>query len=177
MFSDAQVYVALSRASNENGLELLNFNPRLVRADWRAFRFYTDPTYKPRLWNEKPPPENRLTSEEVPPPANPASLQGLSIVFTGELGNFEREKAELLVTRCGGVVRGNVSGKTNLLVVGSTLEDGREIETTTKYKKAKEIIDRTNNKSNLRIIDKRELFALIRGTKSNLATTQKQEYL
>ena len=36
-----------------------------------------------------------------------------------------------------------------------------------KYKKAKEIIDGPNNKSNLRIIDKRELFTLIRGTKSN----------
>ena len=165
VFSEAQVYVALSRASNEDGLELVNFNPRLVRCDWRALKFYTDPTYKPRLWNEKP-----LASvngrEEAPPSANPGSLHGLSIVFTGELGSFDREKAELLVKGCGGVVRGSVSGKTNLLVVGTTLEDGREVESTIKYKKAKEIIDSDNNKSNLRIIDKGELFAIIKGTKT-----------
>ena len=92
----------------------------------------------------------------------PISCHGLSIVFTGELGSFDREKAECLVKACGGVVRGSVSGKTNLLVVGTTLEDGREVESTMKYKKAKEIIDGDNNKSKLRIIDKAELFSLIR---------------
>lgn len=177
VFSEAQVYVALSRASNENGLELCNFNPRLVRCDWRALKFYTDPTYKPRLWNEKPPASNNGGSgmaEERPPSANPGSLQGLSIVFTGELGSFDRFQAESLVKSCGGIVRGSVSGKTNLLVVGTTLEDGREVESTQKYKKAKEIIDGNNNKSNLRIIDKSEFFALIKGTRSAASKQRKQ---
>ena len=172
------MYVALSRASNENGLELCNFNPRLVRCDWRAMKFYTDPTYKPRLWNEKPPASNNGGSgmaEERPPPANPGSLQGLSIVFTGELGSFDRFQAESLVKSCGGVVRGSVSGKTNILVVGTTLEDGREVESTLKYKKAKEIIDGNNNKSNLRIIDKSEFFALIKGTKPAASNSQKKQ--
>ena len=44
VFSNAQAYVALSRASDENGLELLGFCPKKVRADPRALQFYKDPT-------------------------------------------------------------------------------------------------------------------------------------
>ena len=123
VFSDGQAYVALSRASNEDGLELLGFNPALVRCHWKAKRFYDDKSWKPRLWNEKALAINGGELEEAPPPPRPGSLAGLAIVFTGEFGTFDRMDSERLVEACGGVTRNSVSGKTNLLVVGSTLEE------------------------------------------------------
>ena len=55
VFGNAQAYVALSRASDENGLELFNFCPQKVRADPRALEFYQDPRclHKFPSWKEE----------------------------------------------------------------------------------------------------------------------------
>ena len=45
-------------------------------------------------------------------------LEGLTFVLTGVLDSLEREEAAELVKRYGGKVTGNVSGRTNYLVVG-----------------------------------------------------------
>ena len=162
IFTESQAYVALSRASDENGLQLVNFNPRGVRVDWRALRFYEDPNYQFRRWDEKAPEVVDNGAPEGPPQAVPGCLQGKSFVFTGELGSFDRLQAEALVQACGGLVRQSVTSKTNYLVVGTTLEDGRAVESTWKYRKAKEIIEGGNNKSGLVIINKQEFFSLIK---------------
>jgi len=51
IFAQAQAYVALSRASSVEGLELCNFNPRLVRANPEALSFYQNPHQTFPCWN------------------------------------------------------------------------------------------------------------------------------
>ena len=74
VFAPSQAYVALSRASSEKGLQLLNFKPGHVRCDRRALQFYEDPHHKFRLWNEKLSAEETGEVVEPPPPVNPGAL-------------------------------------------------------------------------------------------------------
>lgn len=163
VFTEAQAYVALSRASDENGLELHNFERRLVRSDRRALDFYANPDGEFRLWNEAQI-QKSLDEDDSPleiPKPIPGCLAGLLFVFTGEFKSCSRAAAENLVKSCGGAVRSAVSGKTNFLVIGEELEDGREVTEGNKYKKASEIIGGPANKSNLKIVDQRDFFALV----------------
>ena len=48
-----------------------------------------------------------------------ADLSGQRLVFTGDLDCMDRDAAKALVESLGGKVTGSVSGKTNILVVGS----------------------------------------------------------
>jgi ATP-dependent DNA helicase PIF1 len=52
VFTEAQTYVALSRASDENGLELRNFAVHKVRANIRALEFYANPAGSFPCWDE-----------------------------------------------------------------------------------------------------------------------------
>lgn len=52
VFTEAQAYVALSRATNEHALELRGFSFGTVRADWRALAFYKHPSRHFPHWNE-----------------------------------------------------------------------------------------------------------------------------
>lgn len=65
-------------------------------------------------------------------------LEGLTIVVTGVFQSVTREQVESLITECGGRKTGSVSGKTNYLVAGHKLEDGREVTQGGKYRNAKE---------------------------------------
>lgn len=71
--------------------------------------------------------------------ATPGILDGLTFVFTGNMENFSREDATDYLKCLGGRVTSAVSGKTDYLVTGSILEDGRAIEEGSKYKKAIEL--------------------------------------
>ena len=51
VFTEAQTYVALSRATDENALELRGFSRAKVRADVRALAFYSSPYSKFPTWN------------------------------------------------------------------------------------------------------------------------------
>jgi ATP-dependent DNA helicase PIF1 len=51
VFADAQAYVALSRASDEKGLELRNFSPDRVRANRMALSFYANPNQDFEHWD------------------------------------------------------------------------------------------------------------------------------
>jgi ATP-dependent DNA helicase PIF1 len=84
VFAEAQLYVALSRVSDETGLELRNFSERRVKANPLALRFHNDPNQqypfwwdldgsKPKIMTEgsssKPKPKNKK------PPRNAAASQ------------------------------------------------------------------------------------------------------
>lgn len=68
------------------------------------------------------------------PPEGP--LNGMSIVFTGELENIDREDMEEIVFKLGAIVGKNVSKKTTHLVYGAHLYDGRAVEQGVKWKAA-----------------------------------------
>jgi replication factor C subunit 1 len=62
------------------------------------------------------------------------ALEDLKVVVTGVMASgVSREQIEDLVLTHGGKVLKSVSGKTNLLVVGTVLEDGRSISEGRKY--------------------------------------------
>lgn len=73
--------------------------------------------------------------------ATPGILEGYTFVFTGNMDDLSREEATDYVKCLGGRVTTAVSGKTNYLITGSILEDGRPIEEGSKYKKAMELGD------------------------------------
>ena len=176
VFTEAQAYVALSRATNESGLELRNFQPSLVRADKRALAFYANPNDLSAInrWDEPediqpagvPAPSFRSPNESststAPPAPKENALKGIAFVLTGEPVGYSRSAAEKLIKDCGGLVRGAVSGKTNYLVVGGQFDDGRSVQSGKKYQAA-QIIMGGENKSGLKIIDIPGLFSLVRG--------------
>lgn len=63
-------------------------------------------------------------------------LDEKTIVISGIFDGISRAKLEEYCTQKGARVTGSVSGKTDLLVVGWKMEDGREITDGGKYKKA-----------------------------------------
>jgi replication factor C subunit 1 len=70
--------------------------------------------------------------------AVPECLSGTTFVFSGVLENLSREASEDLIKTLGGRVTSAISGKTDYLVVGDELEDGRPYTQGSKYKKATE---------------------------------------
>lgn len=63
-------------------------------------------------------------------------LEGLTIVCSGVFNEISREKLEQLIAEYGGRCTGSVSGKTDYLITGYKLEDGREVTQGGKYKNA-----------------------------------------
>uniref|UniRef100_A0A2K6GMT7 Replication factor C subunit 1 n=1 Tax=Propithecus coquereli TaxID=379532 RepID=A0A2K6GMT7_PROCO len=76
------------------------------RSNYQAYRSY--------LNREGP---KALGSKEIPKGAENC-LEGLTFVITGVLESIERDEAKSLIERYGGKVTGNVSKKTNYLVMG-----------------------------------------------------------
>ena len=64
-------------------------------------------------------------------------LEGLTIVVTGIFDRVSREKIIELITKYGARNTSAVSGKTDYLIAGHKLEDGREVTEGGKYKMAK----------------------------------------
>jgi ATP-dependent DNA helicase PIF1 len=65
VFSKAQAYVALSRARDENSLELKNFSRKLVKADICALDFYDNPNTDIPTWDHRWKTDDK---EDVTPP-------------------------------------------------------------------------------------------------------------
>jgi replication factor C subunit 1 len=55
-------------------------------------------------------------------------LSGITIVCSGEFESVSRSKIEEFIASKGGRCTSAVSGKTNYLVVGFKLEDGRSVD-------------------------------------------------
>jgi replication factor C subunit 1 len=73
-----------------------------------------------------------------PHTASGLCFEGLKIAVTGVFESCSREGIEDLILTHGGKVAGAVSGKTNYLVAGNLLEDGRPAQESSKYKNAVE---------------------------------------
>ena len=56
--------------------------------------------------------------EEPVAPVKSTFLSGKTVVFTGELREFSRSRAEEIVRKNGGIPSSSISKKTNLLVIG-----------------------------------------------------------
>ena len=54
-------------------------------------------------------------------------LEGLRFVISGEFETISRDKLEDCIKSKRGVVTGSVSGKTDYLIIGYKLEDGRDV--------------------------------------------------
>ena len=59
-------------------------------------------------------------------------------MLTGIFENIARDRLEKFIHDLGGRTTSAVSGKTNYLITGHKLEDGRDVTTGGKYRKAKE---------------------------------------
>jgi DNA ligase (NAD+) len=84
--------------------------------------------------------------EETAPRLVSKRLAGQTVVFTGELSDFPRPKAEELVREHGGVVGSSVTQKTTLVVVGDSPGS--------KYEKAKAL--------GVKVVDEHEFKRMIR---------------
>ena len=93
-------------------------------------------TKKPEIALCKPNTEMERDSFDVDDIQASECMTGPTFVFTGVMGNLNRDDAIDLVKTLGGRVTTAVSGKTNYLVVGPVLEDGRDYKEGSKYKKA-----------------------------------------
>lgn len=71
--------------------------------------------------------------------ATAGCFDGYTFVFSGVLANLTRDDATEFVKTLGGRVTTTVSRKTDYLVVGEILEDGRPYQEGAKYKKAMEL--------------------------------------
>jgi len=66
----------------------------------------------------------------------PQYLDGLCFVVSGVFENITRDKVETFILDHGGRRTGSVSGKTDYLLVGHKMEDGREVTQGGKYRGA-----------------------------------------
>ena len=92
-------------------------------------------------------------------------LSGIIFVLTGLNESLNRDETIELITRYGGIIRSAVSGKTQYLVAGFEMEDGRPITEGSKYRAAKE--------KKVPIISEDDLLQMIR--RSNPEASAKSE--
>ena len=90
------------------------------------------------------------------PKGKPMCLSGKSFVVTGVLPSLDRDAAKDFIKEWGGSVKTAVSGKTNFLVAGDVLEDGRPVTASSKYRKA---VDKK-----VKIIGQAELLEMVAST-------------
>jgi len=150
---------------------------------------------KPSSPKRKPPPPKKTTPKKsaitkvllVPQPPYPkpfttdqapsGCLNDITFVITGIFSNQSREDMEDFLKILGGRVTKAVSGKTNYLICGNELEDGRPVQDGSKYKKALELGD-----SKIRILmGEEQMYGIVkticesRGGAINLTNKQTNE--
>ena len=95
------------------------------------------------------------------PAGKPNCLAGKAFCLTGVLDSLQREEAEALVTKYGGVLKSGVSSKVDFLLAGALLEDGRALAEGSKHRKMLEF--RAKGKR-IAQIDEDGLFEMIAGS-------------
>ena len=119
--------------------------------------------YRPQwLGPERDPPKHGLKAIPV---GAPNCLENVSFVLTGLNESLTRDEVTELIKKYGGVVRSAISGKTNYLLAGFEMEDGRPITEGSKYKNALA--------KGTKIINEDDLFTILR--ESNPAESAKAE--
>lgn len=89
-----------------------------------------------------------------------ASIEGKSVVITGELQSMFRPDAKAIIEKLGGTLADNVSKKTDILIVGmQDLSRTKGNEKSGKHRKAEKIIE--SGKKHIQIIDESEFIRLI----------------
>jgi len=86
-------------------------------------------------------------------------LQGIVMAFTGELDSMTRQDAEEKCKAAGAKVMGSVSGNTQYLVLGSHLDDGRQVTETSKYRKYLDLKEK--GKKCPELLDENQLLKLL----------------
>jgi len=142
-FATGQAYTALSRARTTAGLKIRGLRPSCVRLDPKVARFYgfqpcgaaAAPVSAASSYPEeqKQPPSSKLAE----PRGHPQALANKRFVITGLHASFDRATLTDIIARHGGKVTTAVSGKTDYLLAGEFLEDGRQSSEGKKYKMAK----------------------------------------
>ena len=84
----------------------------------------------------------------------PQCLEGYTFVVSGIFNEVSRDKVEQLIAEYGGRCTSAISGKTDYLITGYKLEDGREVTEGGKYKNA--------NKKGTKILDEAGFEQLMR---------------
>ena len=74
--------------------------------------------------------------EEKKGKGKPQCLAGMTIVVSGVFNAISRDKLEMMISDYGARCTGSISGKTDYLVIGYKLEDGREVTQGGKFKAA-----------------------------------------
>lgn len=151
VFAESQTYVALSRASDENGLEVRNFHRSRVRANQMALAFYENPKgagdnlfpywdggTRSRDTVATSAEDEELSTTEPTLSKMPTnfSFKNKTFVFAGKLRFFNKDKIEMAVEKEGGIIRKSVSGKTDFLILGRTLNNGKLATMGAQYRKA-----------------------------------------
>lgn len=92
-------------------------------------------------------------------------LQGMKICVTGDIEGYERSDIERMILEHGGKPSSGVSGKTDILIVGTYVDPkvGQAVMTS-KHKKAQELIDMGGK---IRIIYPEEFFNMVRINESD----------
>lgn len=70
------------------------------------------------------------------------SLLGLHFCVNGTFKNIHRKALEELITKNKGKLHSTITGKTDFLIIGDVMEDGRKVEDGKKYQKAKKLCTR-----------------------------------
>eukprot|EP01044_Picomonas_judraskeda_P001038 COSAG03_NODE_54_length_16022_cov_3.869811_4_plen_1198_part_00 len=98
---------------------------------------------------------------EMAPPA-PKPLQGLRFAITGVPEVLTRDECQAMVEKHGGVFQAELrktnraaSGRTTHLIIGTRMDDGRPVETSSKFQQAR--------RSGIRIVKEDDLFAMVAG--------------
>lgn len=122
---------------------------------------------------------HRATSAGDGVPSTDLPLSGKTFVLTGVLDSMSREEAVGKILRLGGRCTSAVSGKTDYLVTGSILEDGREVSTGSKYRKALQLqteggSSKKGGKSLIQIVNESEFLSMLGKTHTNLPHAEGQ---
>jgi BRCT domain type II-containing protein len=96
-------------------------------------------------------------------PSAPKPLQGLRFAVTGVLEVLTRDECQAMVEKHGGVFQAGglrktnraASGRTTHLIIGTQMDDGRPIQTSSKFQQAR--------RSGIRIVKEDDLFAMVAG--------------
>lgn len=139
--SQSSAEVELVAASRSNGRPMRNSRVEALqslKAISKAQKTGNDEDYykviaeqeerkqKARAIREQPEDEEAI-EEEVVGDTLRKCLAGLTIVVSGTFLGISRDDIEALINKFGGRRTGSISGKTDYLIVGHKLEDGREV--------------------------------------------------